>query len=99
MTMRSPVLPIPTIGPAAAVGLAATRPTDAAISPLPKAALDISASAGKLDTAVFAGGCFWGIEAVFEHVRGVTQAVSGYAGGSAAPTTYEEVSSGSTGHA
>src|SRR3954471_11017458 len=52
-----------------------------------------------LDTAVFAGGCFWGIEAVFEHVRGVEDAASGYAGGKADSPSYEEVSSGETGHA
>jgi peptide-methionine (S)-S-oxide reductase len=51
------------------------------------------------DTAVFAGGCFWGIEAVFEHVKGVVSSVSGYSGGSAATANYETVSSGSTGHA
>ncbi|HKO14642.1 MAG TPA: peptide-methionine (S)-S-oxide reductase MsrA [Gemmatimonadaceae bacterium] len=51
------------------------------------------------DTAVFAGGCFWGIEAVFEHVKGVESATAGYAGGSTANPTYEEVSSGRTGHA
>jgi peptide-methionine (S)-S-oxide reductase len=50
-------------------------------------------------TAVFAGGCFWGIEAVFEHVRGVTDAVSGYAGGKVKNPGYEDVSSGETGHA
>jgi peptide-methionine (S)-S-oxide reductase len=48
---------------------------------------------------VFAGGCFWGIEAVFEHLKGVTSATSGYAGGSAASPSYEQVSSGTTGHA
>ncbi|MBV9881008.1 MAG: peptide-methionine (S)-S-oxide reductase MsrA, partial [Gemmatirosa sp.] len=53
----------------------------------------------KLQTAVFAGGCFWGIEAVFEHVKGVTDAVSGYAGGTMANPDYESVSSGATGHA
>lgn len=52
-----------------------------------------------LDTAVFAGGCFWGIEAVFDHVRGVVSATSGFAGGSVRSPTYEQVSSGSTGHA
>jgi len=52
-----------------------------------------------LKTAVFAGGCFWGIEAVFEHMKGVTDAVSGYAGGSTQNPSYEEVSSGETGHA
>ncbi|MGH8028528.1 MAG: peptide-methionine (S)-S-oxide reductase MsrA, partial [Arenimonas sp.] len=51
------------------------------------------------DTAVFAGGCFWGVEAVFEHVRGVRDVRSGYAGGNADGATYERVSSGDTGHA
>lgn len=50
-------------------------------------------------TAVFAGGCFWGVEAVFEHVKGVLRVTSGYAGGSVASPSYEEVSSGNTGHA
>ena len=52
-----------------------------------------------LDTAVFAGGCFWGVEAVFEHVKGVRDVVSGYAGGRSASPSYEEVGSGETGHA
>ncbi len=51
------------------------------------------------DTAVFAGGCFWGVEAVFEHLKGVQSAESGYAGGSAASPSYEQVSSETTGHA
>jgi peptide-methionine (S)-S-oxide reductase len=51
------------------------------------------------DTAVFAGGCFWGVEAVFESLEGVTDAVSGYAGGSDQSPSYDEVSSGTTGHA
>jgi peptide-methionine (S)-S-oxide reductase len=51
------------------------------------------------DTAIFAGGCFWGIEGVFEHVKGVKSAVSGYSGGSTKSPTYEEVSEGNTGHA
>ncbi|MFN2400140.1 MAG: peptide-methionine (S)-S-oxide reductase MsrA [Gemmatimonadaceae bacterium] len=50
-------------------------------------------------TAVFAGGCFWGIEAVFEHLNGVKSAVSGYAGGSLESASYDQVSSGTTGHA
>lgn len=50
-------------------------------------------------TAVFAGGCFWGVDAVFKHVRGVSEVVSGYAGGSEATAHYEQVSEGSTGHA
>jgi peptide-methionine (S)-S-oxide reductase len=55
--------------------------------------------AAATDTAVFAGGCFWGVEAVFEHLKGVTDAVSGYAGGSVRSPSYEQVSSGTTGHA
>ncbi|MBI5919882.1 MAG: peptide-methionine (S)-S-oxide reductase MsrA [Nitrosomonadales bacterium] len=50
-------------------------------------------------TAVFAGGCFWGVDAVFKHVRGVSEVVSGYAGGSAETAHYEQVSNGDTGHA
>jgi len=50
-------------------------------------------------TAVFSGGCFWGIEGVFEHVKGVVSATAGYAGGTAESPSYEEVSSGTTGHA
>jgi methionine-S-sulfoxide reductase len=48
---------------------------------------------------VFAGGCFWGVQGVFQHVKGVSNAVSGYIGGSAANARYERVSSGQTGHA
>jgi peptide-methionine (S)-S-oxide reductase len=50
-------------------------------------------------TAVLAGGCFWGVEAVFEHVKGVTNVVSGYSGGSASTAHYERVGTGETGHA
>ena len=53
----------------------------------------------KTETAVLAGGCFWGMEAVFEHVKGVTNVVSGYAGGSARDANYDKVSSEGTGHA
>jgi peptide-methionine (S)-S-oxide reductase len=51
------------------------------------------------DTAVFAGGCFWGIEGVFEHLKGVKSAVAGYAGGTTVAPSYEQVSTGTTGHA
>ena len=50
-------------------------------------------------TAVFAGGCFWGVDAVFRHVKGVSKVVSGYAGGGADTANYETVSTGTTGHA
>jgi peptide-methionine (S)-S-oxide reductase len=51
------------------------------------------------EVAVFAGGCFWGVQGVFQHVKGVTKALSGYAGGEKSTAQYETVSSGSTGHA
>jgi peptide-methionine (S)-S-oxide reductase len=54
---------------------------------------------GNVQTAVFAGGCFWGVDAVFKHVKGVIEVESGYSGGDASKTSYEEVSSGTTGHA
>lgn len=55
--------------------------------------------ASGLQTAVFAGGCFWGVQGVFQHVAGVVSAVSGYAGGEAATAHYEQVGRGDTGHA
>jgi len=62
-------------------------------------ALDLPAGTARTATAVFAGGCFWGVQGVFQHVRGVQQAVSGYAGGTAETAQYETVGSGRTGHA
>ena len=56
-------------------------------------------AAPRTETAVLAGGCFWGMESVFEHVKGVTDVVSGFAGGSAADANYDKVSSEGTGHA
>src|ERR1700741_661565 len=61
-------------------------------------ALDQPAGDG-LETAVLAGGCFWGIQAVYQHTKGVTNAVSGYPGGSKADATYDAVSFGRTAHA
>jgi peptide-methionine (S)-S-oxide reductase len=60
---------------------------------------DTVRTGGMLHTAVFAGGCFWGVQGVFQRVHGVTQAVSGYAGGEKATATYEMIGSGRTGHA
>jgi len=69
-------------------------------TPLPAPSVDVAkASTAGPQTAVFAGGCFWGVEAVFRHVNGVSRAVSGYAGGKTQRPTYEMVSSGMTGHA
>jgi peptide-methionine (S)-S-oxide reductase len=72
--------------------------SQASAAPPPPAKVDVPASAG-LQTAVFAGGCFWGMEGVFEHVKGVRSVVSGYAGGKAGDASYEQVSSETTGHA
>jgi peptide-methionine (S)-S-oxide reductase len=67
---------------------------------LPDPILDAPLAATKGEqTAVLAGGCFWGVEAVFEHVKGVTRVTSGYSGGSASDADYESVSAGDTGHA
>jgi peptide-methionine (S)-S-oxide reductase len=66
--------------------------------PAPTADLVTEAS-GTQETAVFAGGCFWGVQGVFQHTKGVIQAVSGYAGGSKQTAVYEIVGSGMTGHA
>ena len=68
----------------------------AVLAPIP--ALSIAPTSNR-EVAIFAGGCFWGVEGVFEHVRGVTNAVSGYTGGKGARPTYDTVSGGSTGHA
>jgi peptide-methionine (S)-S-oxide reductase len=80
---------------ACSAGFARSKPVA-----LPSPKLDIPATAAKGDqTAVFAGGCFWGVEAVFEHVKGVKQATSGYSGGGARTARYGIVSTGRTGHA
>ena len=66
---------------------------------VPAPALDEPAGTATSQTAVLAGGCFWGVQGVFQHVEGVTSAVSGYAGGEKATADYEKTSSGRTGHA
>lgn len=72
----------------------------AAASPVASQARNTKAPAvAKVDTAVFAGGCFWGIEGVYEHIKGVVSATAGYAGGNKNAPSYEEVGSGETGHA
>lgn len=66
------------------------------LAPAPERVADETAG---LKTAIFAGGCFWGVEAVFSHTRGVTSAVSGYHGGAKANATYSRVTAGGTNHA
>jgi peptide-methionine (S)-S-oxide reductase len=65
---------------------------------LPPPAQDLAVSA-PTETAVFAGGCFWGVQGVFQHTQGVLNAVSGYAGGEKSTATYAQIGSGRTGHA
>jgi peptide-methionine (S)-S-oxide reductase len=90
--MRSAILPIFLL-------LASCSDASAAEARLvPSPQIDVSAS-GRFQTAVLAGGCFWGVEAVFEHVKGVRAVESGYAGGAAADANYSAVSSGRTKHA
>lgn len=86
-------------GAAIAILLAICAPATAEqVRLMPPPAVVVPA-AGTREVAVFAGGCFWGVEGVFEHVRGVLRATSGYAGGTTANPNYAQVSGGSTGHA
>lgn len=66
---------------------------------IPPPALDVAKGGAATEKAIFAGGCFWGVQGVFQHVKGVRRAVSGYSGGTAATASYNMVSSGRTGHA
>ncbi|MBC7842071.1 MAG: peptide-methionine (S)-S-oxide reductase MsrA [Gemmatimonadaceae bacterium] len=77
---------------------AAAAAADASVA-LPEPPKDVPSLSAGTQTAVFAGGCFWGVDAVFKHVKGVSKVVSGYAGGTAETARYEDVGSGSTGHA
>ncbi len=81
-----------------ACGVAPACAAEPAVA-IPVPALDNPKADGPLQTAVLAGGCFWGVQGVFEHVKGVHQVLSGYAGGKQNTAQYEEVSSGTTGHA
>lgn len=77
---------------------AASRPGQPISTHSAESAL-LTRPSASLDTVVLAGGCFWGVQAVFQHVKGVVSATSGYAGGTVAHPDYETVSSGRTGHA
>lgn len=74
-------------------------PSTPLAGPVAAPAIDASQISAGEDTAVFAGGCFWGVEGVFDHVKGVRRAISGYAGGTLPNPSYEQVSTGDTGHA
>ena len=78
--------------------LGTSSASEAAVK-IPPPVADETTSASGMQTAVFAGGCFWGVQGVFQRVQGVSQAVSGYSGGKASTAKYELVGSGLTGHA
>ena len=82
---------------AALIVVPAVAAEKAAVLPAP--AIDNPRKPGPTQTAVLAGGCFWGVHGVYQHVRGVQKVLSGYAGGTKASATYDEVSRGATGHA
>jgi peptide-methionine (S)-S-oxide reductase len=107
--MKSPVNLLKPVMIAAAIGVAgygligltangATPPGPGA-GVVPAAIVDSAPPTGGLQTAVLSGGCFWGVQGVFEHVRGVRQVVAGYTGGAASTAQYETVSTGLTHHA
>lgn len=75
----------------------ACHAADRGTFPVPK--VDVAKAQGSLQTAVFAGGCFWGTQSVFERVKGVKKTVVGYSGGKASTATYDQVTTETTGHA
>ncbi|WP_242182867.1 peptide-methionine (S)-S-oxide reductase MsrA [Sphingomonas sp. CARO-RG-8B-R24-01] len=96
--MLKPVLITAALAGAAAFVFAGGAAQAERAVPIPAAAADVTGVSGP-QTAVFAGGCFWGMEAVFEHVKGVRQVTAGYAGGTRDTATYDQVSTETTRHA
>jgi peptide-methionine (S)-S-oxide reductase len=83
-----------------ALAVASQHHAAAGALPVPAPAVDAPlASAPGTETAILSGGCFWGMQLVFQHVKGVREAISGYTGGAAGTAAYEDVSTGTTGHA
>jgi peptide-methionine (S)-S-oxide reductase len=83
-----------------ALAVASQHQAVAGPMPVPPPAIDAPlASAPGTETAILSGGCFWGMQVVFQHVKGVREAISGYTGGAAGTADYEDVSTGTTGHA
>ena len=101
--LRTTILAVAAVAIACSLAVVLARgrsPAASGKTPVPDPAFDepLASSAGT-ETMVVAGGCFWGVQAVFQHVKGVVSATSGYAGGTAGTAQYEIVSSGRTGHA
>src|SRR5919109_2942956 len=97
--MSKPVLAISAAAVLALVGLTQALPHGESARVIPAPALDEPAGQATSEVAVLAGGCFWGVQGVYQHVKGVVGAVSGYAVGEKSTAHYERVSSGTTGHA
>ena len=95
--MRNVILPALALAGIAGVAFSSQTRAERAV-PLPAAQVDVAAPPG-MQTAVLAGGCFWGVEAVFEQVKGVRNVTAGYAGGTRATATYDQVSTETTRHA
>lgn len=82
------------------VGVMTAQASESGLLPIATPAPDVESQPGSgMEVAVFAGGCFWGVQGVFQHVEGVKNAVSGYSGGTTADPSYEDVLSETTGHA
>jgi peptide-methionine (S)-S-oxide reductase len=103
LTMRAVLIAVLLFGGIGVLAWATAKPNDGranAKAAFPKPAVDAPLAVSKTqETAVVAGGCFWGIQAVFAHLKGVVSSTSGYSGGAAKTAHYEEVSTGETGHA
>ena len=97
--IRQTLLASVILAAAALSGCSDAARAEAAPRRLPAPVVTPAPARAGLQKAVFAGGCFWGVQGVFSHVKGVTRAISGYAGGAAATAHYEVVSTGLTGHA
>ena len=95
--MRHFLIPLTAAAALAASALTSQATAERAV-PIPAARVDVPAT-GNVQTAVLAGGCFWGMQAVFEHVKGVRAVTAGYAGGTAATASYDQVSTETTRHA
>jgi len=93
------LLPIALAGAVACADVAASLAGQEKGRAIPAPAVDEPAGAATSEVAVFAGGCFWGVQGVYQHLKGVTRAVSGYAGGAKKSASYDDVSGGETGHA
>jgi peptide-methionine (S)-S-oxide reductase len=103
LTMRAVLIAVLILAGIGVLAWATAEPNDGranAKASFPKPAVDAPLASSKSEeTAVLAGGCFWGIQAVFQHLKGVTSSISGYSGGAAKTAHYGEVSTGETGHA